>query len=73
MLTTQETEKSEESSGSDYDDYIMRKVNEVSVIFRPKSGADDRVLQVRNMNEVFIIDRAGRGEYHSLNNNHIKR
>ena len=46
MLSTQETEKSEGSSGSDYDDYIMRKVNEVSVIFRPKSGAEDRVLQV---------------------------
>ena len=25
----------------------MQKVNEVSVIFRPKSGAEDRVLQVR--------------------------
>ena len=46
MLAIQETEKSEGSSGSDYDDYIMRKVNEVSVIFRPKSGAEDRVLQV---------------------------
>ena len=73
MLAIQEIEKSEGSSGSDYDDYIMRKVNEVSVIFRPKSGAEDRVLQVRNMNEVFIIDRTGRGEYHSLINNHIKR
>ena len=67
MLTTQETEKSEESSGSDYDDYIMRKVNEVSVIFRPKSGAEDRVLQVRNMKCLSSREQAG------VNNNHIKR
>ena len=46
MLAIQETDKSEGSPGSDYDDYIMRKVNEMSVIFRPKSGAEDRVLQV---------------------------
>ena len=52
MMTTQETDKSEGSSGSDYDDYIMRKVNEVSVIFRPKSGAEDRVLQVGFRNSV---------------------
>ena len=61
-LTTQETDKSEGSSGSDYDDYIMRKVNEVSVIFRPKSGAEDRVLQVIIMNDVSFIERTGRGE-----------
>jgi len=46
IFIIQETEKSEESPSSDYDDYIMRKVNEVLVIFRPKSGAEDRVLQV---------------------------
>ena len=49
-MAVQETEKSEESPSSDYDDYIMRKVNEVLVIFRPKSGAEDRVLQVKIQN-----------------------
>ena len=46
---TQETDKGEglPKAGNDYDDFILRKVNEVSVIFRPKSGAEDRVLQVR--------------------------
>ena len=58
MLTTQETDKSEVSSGSDYDDYIMRKVNEVSVIFRPKSGAEDRVLQVGLSIEVRVYQES---------------
>jgi len=37
-----------ETSGvvMDYDRFIVKKVNEISVTFRPKSGNDDRVLQI---------------------------
>jgi len=37
-----------ETSGviCDYDRFIVKKVNEIPVTFRPKSGNDDRVLQI---------------------------
>jgi len=30
----------------DYDRFIVKKVNEIPVTFRPKSGSDDRILQI---------------------------
>ena len=38
--------KSSEGVIVDYDKFIIQKINEFPVTFRPKSGADDRILQI---------------------------
>jgi hypothetical protein len=46
IFVIQESSKSAEAATTDYDKFIVQKVNELSVTFRPKSGAEDRVLQL---------------------------
>ena len=46
IFVIQETAKTEGAVTTDYDKFIVQKINEVSVTFRPKSGAEDKVLQI---------------------------
>ena len=46
IFVIQEGPKSPEAPVTDYDKYIIQKINEISVTFRPKSGAEDKVLQL---------------------------
>merc|ERR1712098_832982 len=46
IFVIQEGAKSSEGVIVDYDKFIIQKINEFPVTFRPKSGADDRILQI---------------------------
>jgi len=46
IFVIQEGAKSSEGVILDYDKFIIQKINEFPVTFRPKSGADDRILQI---------------------------
>jgi len=46
IFVIQEGAKSSEGVIMDYDKFIIQKINEFPVTFRPKSGADDRILQI---------------------------
>ena len=46
IFVIQETAKTEGAVTTDYDKFIVQKINEMSVTFRPKSGAEDKVLQI---------------------------
>ena len=42
----QEGAKTSEGVIVDYDKFIIQKINEFPVTLRPRSGADDRILQI---------------------------
>jgi len=46
IFVIQEGAKSSDGVIMDYDKFIIQKINEFPVTFRPKSGADDRILQI---------------------------
>jgi len=46
IFVIQEGAKTSEGVIIDYDKFIHQKINEIAVTFRPKSGGDDRVMQI---------------------------
>jgi len=46
IFVIQEGAKTSEGVIVDYDKFIIQKINEFPVTFRPRSGADDRILQI---------------------------
>jgi len=46
IFVIQEGAKTSEGVICDYDKFIHQKINEIPVTFRPKSGGDDRILQI---------------------------
>jgi len=46
IFVIQEGPKNPEDKVVDYDKFIVRKINEFAVTFRPKTVADDRILQI---------------------------
>jgi len=46
IFVIQEGAKTSDGVICDYDKFIHQKINEIPVTFRPKSGGDDRILQI---------------------------